>query len=145
MGILTEEQVAKLRAKYPVKKKKIPAPSYNSRECFAGRTRLHCPNEHLETFVYFIQGEQTRNIKIGYTTNLQSRIDSFQLGCPDKLFYIGTILFPTKARAENVEKQLHKKFAHLRVQGEWFYPDPSLIVFIKKHLKDDDDLAAALV
>jgi len=43
-----------------------------------------------------------------------------QIGNPELLTVVALINFKTKARAEAVEKQLHKMFKRSNIRGEWF-------------------------
>lgn len=138
--ILTDEQIEKIRGKFPVQKLKPPKPKYALKSCMPSRTRVRISVEDLPTYVYFIQGEQSRYIKIGYTHDLASRMASFQLGAGEKLQCIRTILFPDQKSAEDVETKLHKKFASFRLHGEWFLDAPDLMNFINTHQKNDERL-----
>jgi hypothetical protein len=68
--------------------------------------------------VYFISFGSF--IKIGFSTNLQQRLRALP---HDEL--LATI--PGTMRDE---KLLHRQFAHLRQQGEWFRKDPELLAHI---------------
>lgn len=75
--------------------------------------------------VYLIQSKATGgNIKIGITQNVERRIG--QLGLP------GVTVLAELPGDEAVERQLHKRFSHLRIgtDGEWFYPGEELLDFI---------------
>lgn len=74
--------------------------------------------ESTEGLVYFIRfGDR---IKIGFTTNLQSRM---------KAIPYDEILMVTPGTMDD-ERQCHQAFAHLRETGEWFRADPELLAFI---------------
>ena len=77
-------------------------------------------------YVYFIQGQTTRLIKIGQTRgNVHKRLAALQGGSPDKLKMLKVI------DAEyDFEKTLHIKFDSIRSHGEWFYPSRGLMAFI---------------
>jgi hypothetical protein len=66
--------------------------------------------------VYFIECVGHRLVKIGFTDDLDARVKKLQCGCPYQLRLVGSIWF-SKPR---LERQLHKKFRHLRVRREWF-------------------------
>lgn len=92
--------------------------------------------------VYFIQGEITRLIKIGCTIRCPQlrtpnakkeerkgqcfRIEELQTGSPDELVVLACV--PQWGVKE--EYALHKRFAHLRVRGEWFRPEKELLDFV---------------
>ena len=92
-------------------------------------------------YVYFIQSEATKRIKIGHTSSLKYRLRELKTGCSDNLYYIGTLFFSTITKAREVEKCLHLIFKDYRLHGEWFEPDQNLVTFIKKHIKDTEELA----
>lgn len=73
---------------------------------------------------YFIQGEDGGPIKIGFTTNHpKERLSELQVGSPVRLCFVGFM----KGRRE---LELHRRFAHLRLHGEWFDNDLELCEFI---------------
>lgn len=83
------------------------------------RTDLLVPNRTKPTgLVYFIQFDQ--RIKIGYTTDLHLRLRALP---HDKVL-------ATLAGTMQLEKRLHRKFAHLRVVGEWFTIGDDLLAYI---------------
>lgn len=68
--------------------------------------------------VYFLRfGDR---VKIGYTGNLAQRLRALP---HDEL--LGTI-----PGDESTEWDLHERFAHLRIKGEWFRAEPELLEFI---------------
>ena len=76
--------------------------------------------------IYFIQGEITKRIKIGFTSRfIEKRIQNLQTGSPDKLNFIGGI--PGNVE---IEESLHQKFKNCRLHGEWFEPTIELLDFI---------------
>lgn len=63
-------------------------------------------------------------IKIGWVadpTTIHDRIRTLQTGNPNPIALVAT-LPGDRAR----ESQLHRQFAHLRIQGEWFRSDPAI-------------------
>lgn len=68
--------------------------------------------------VYFIRFGGL--IKIGWTSDLQQRMASV----PNEEI-LGTV-----PGTMDDEKRCHVAFAHLRVKGEWFRPEPDLLAFI---------------
>ena len=81
-------------------------------------------------YVYFIQLGQSGPIKIGVANDVDSRLMTLQTANPSKLTAIAKIGCKSKTDAYMLEKDLHRKFSHLRQKGEWF--NPRLI----KKLKD---------
>lgn len=82
--------------------------------------------------IYFIQAtDGTGPIKIGVAIYPQRRLIDLQAGCPVILKIIKTI-----EGEQSQELLLHKKFAHLRLHGEWFSPAEELLSFINS----DDEI-----
>lgn len=81
--------------------------------------------------VYFIQGEVTKLIKIGYTNNVQKRLKALQQS--EEL----TLLKQIDEVPRAYETELHQRFSHLCARGEWFRPKKELLDFIHKGDKDD--------
>lgn len=63
--------------------------------------------------IYFIK--HTEYVKIGYTSDILSRLSGLQVSCPIKLSLLGLI----DGTIED-EQDLHKKFIQLKTSGEWF-------------------------
>jgi hypothetical protein len=75
------------------------------------------------TYLYFIQGEQTRRIKVGISDKPLSRMRQLQAGSPDKLALLAVVKYggySARSRAESAEQQLHSEFKDSCVHGEWF-------------------------
>jgi hypothetical protein len=87
--------------------------------------------------VYFAQRRKGGLIKIGYSRNVKPRMQTIRAKA------IGAV-----PGAREVEKKLHKQFAHLRVRGEWFRPDEDLMEYIstraQKHEPDLTDIQTAI-
>jgi hypothetical protein len=84
-------------------------------------------------FIYFFESELTKLIKIGFSGNVVRRkkqIEGMQGGKINILKKINS--------SQKNEKYLHERFSHLKIQGEWFRPDPELLDFIK-NLKSFDE------
>jgi hypothetical protein len=75
--------------------------------------------------IYFVQGETTRLIKIGYAACPRRRLIDLQVGSPDKLQILGII--DTTGR----DKAYHEIFKHLLIRGEWFAPGKELLDYIR--------------
>lgn len=71
--------------------------------------------------IYFIQSLDNKRIKIGISRSPIKRLRALQVGSSERL----NLLFYVDGWRE-VEKEYHKKFAHLRHCGEWFDFDPVL-------------------
>ena len=68
-------------------------------------------------YVYFIQEEDSKNIKIGYTFNLEDRLNQLQTANSQKLSIIKyeKCVFPYIR-----EQELHKQYNNYHIRGEWF-------------------------
>lgn len=66
-------------------------------------------------------------VKLGTTTDLANRMLGLQCGNPITLSIIGT--WPGDIRHEG---EAHRRFAHLRVRGEWFSVTADLLAFIEE-------------
>ncbi len=76
--------------------------------------------------VYFIGDRAQGVVKIGKSNKPSQRFQSLQTDNPQSLQILGTILLPTEHAAWTKESELHAKFGHLRIQGEWFRLAPDL-------------------
>ncbi len=65
--------------------------------------------------IYFLLNEKVNQLKIGRSTNVYKRIKTLQTACGVSLTLLATIPGHVKE-----EKNLHRRFAALRVLGEWF-------------------------
>lgn len=76
--------------------------------------------------IYFIQRSSDSCIKIGTTIDLRQRFAALKMeqSCPLKILGV----MPGEYEHES---KLHQIFSSLRKQGEWFYPDPLLLEFIR--------------
>jgi len=75
-------------------------------------------------YVYFMWAADA--IKIGFSYDPVNRAAALQVGSP---LHIRLIL--AVRRHKKYERDLHRKFKDLRVTGEWFRPDPTLLKFIE--------------
>lgn len=87
-------------------------------------------------FVYFIQADGRGPVKIGFASTLKDRLNGLSTAHHSKLKIIaamrGTVI---------EERELHKRFSHLRIKGEWFKMCRELRTFIKSlpRLPEMDD------
>jgi hypothetical protein len=63
-------------------------------------------------YVYLIYDKGTKLVKIGKSVNPSKRFKNIRCGNPNTNLFYSTESY--------TEKELHKKYAHLRVSGEWF-------------------------
>lgn len=74
--------------------------------------------------VYFIRAGEA--IKIGFSKNAPSRLAALQTSNPEHLTLMGSF----KGARED-EQELHVRFCHLRIRGEWFRDEDELVEFIE--------------
>lgn len=77
--------------------------------------------------VYFIRAGENGPIKIGITTDVPSRLSSLQTSHAETL-----VVMTTTPGGTALEYELHKRFAHHRLRGEWFAPGDDLLAFIEE-------------
>lgn len=78
--------------------------------------------------IYFIQGNETRLIKIGHARHALERLSHLQTGSPDILDLIGV-----QIGHKDKEKELHALFSNYRMHGEWFESCQQIYIYIKNH------------
>lgn len=76
--------------------------------------------------IYFMHAPGAGLVKIGATSNLNSRLMALQNGSPLPLVLLGC-MDGDKA----VERGLHKQWSALRAHGEWFQATAELMAYIK--------------
>ena len=86
-------------------------------------TRPWVPRPAHRAVIYFVQGDT--HVKIGRTTNLTVRLTALQAASPVPLRLLATL---TEGATD--EATLHRRFAHLRVHGEWFQQTAELQAFV---------------
>lgn len=77
--------------------------------------------------VYFVRRGGSDKIKIGTTTNMDSRINALKHPLTGKLRVLATI-----PGGRDVEKQMHARFKQYRIAGEWFRLEGELMEFVAK-------------
>lgn len=75
----------------------------------------YVPPSACDGFVYFVQSGEGGPIKIGWSQDVERRILQLQTANAHRLHLIGRV----PGRMED-EAAMHAKFAHLRMEGEWF-------------------------
>jgi hypothetical protein len=79
--------------------------------------------------IYFIQAQDSKSIKIGYTDkNPAKRLSALQTGSVESL----KLLFCIEGNID-AEKQLHAKYSQHRLCGEWFTFEGDLKRFVLEH------------
>lgn len=84
--------------------------------------------------IYFIMASYPGGasfIKIGVATDVKTRLGDLQVGNPVKLVVLGTIKDIPRSRIHSEENRLHKQFADLRAEGEWFRASGRLLDFVR--------------
>lgn len=82
--------------------------------------------DERQPVIYFVQAENGGPVKVGYAQDLAARLVGLQTSHPEKLVVIATM-----TGDESTERELHARFAHLRVRGEWFSPGADLMAFVR--------------
>lgn len=74
-------------------------------------------------YVYFVLAEELNHVKIGMTTDIDTRLGALRSGhsCKLKLLYY----FPS-----DKEREIHRLFKHIRITGEWFEYNEEIKAFI---------------
>lgn len=79
--------------------------------------------EHL----YLIKNTTNSAVKIGKSCNPTKRLKQLQTSCPDKLELISVLKYQGRR-----EKEFHEKFSNLRLSGEWFKDDGSILEYYRR-------------
>lgn len=85
---------------------------------------------HQAHFIYFILNEDSNAIKIGRAKDLAKRMNVLQTSSPAKLRLIKSVQVAGGKEAHELEQSLHKKFNEIRLAGEWFKAEASLLEYI---------------
>jgi hypothetical protein len=89
--------------------------------------------------IYFIEAVGFSRIKIGYSTNVDTRRLSLAAQSPAELRIVHT--FPGKLQDES---RLHRIFRKFRVHGEWFSYGPEIAGFIEKARARPENIQEAI-
>lgn len=87
------------------------------------REILYAKRKEERVKTYIALNTDSGLMKIGKSINPNSRMDGLKTGAGTRPVLLLVI-------EENIERKLHKKFAHLNVFGEWFRDDGSISAFI---------------
>lgn len=82
-------------------------------------------NRSKKSKIYFVLCKEAQAIKIGVTNDVKKRFDSLQTANPFKLELLKFI-----EGKRNQEREIHQKFKHLNINGEWFTYSDELSNFI---------------
>lgn len=80
--------------------------------------------------VYFVQAGARGAIKIGQSSDPVRRISALFTQSPERLHFLGAM--PGDAKTE---ARLHRRFAGLRMHGEWFRPGDVLLDYIRRYAR----------
>jgi hypothetical protein len=86
----------------------------------------------MSGFVYFISYGETGWVKIGYATEIKSRLTALQCSSPEKLTVEATI--PANPKHERL---LHKILGRHRGRREWFRPCELISLIIEFAIRGD--------
>lgn len=75
--------------------------------------------------VYFIQGVESRLVKIGWAVDPARRLKTLRTGSAEPLRLLATM-----PGTRFTERDLHKTFSAHRVRGEWFLPKQAILSVI---------------
>lgn len=83
-------------------------------------------------FVYFILNADSNAIKIGRAKDLAKRMKALQTSSPAELKLIKSVQVEGGKEAQDLEQSLHKQFSEIRLTGEWFKAEASLLEYISQ-------------
>lgn len=91
-------------------------------------------------WMYFVQGEHSKNVKIGIATCPLRRVASIQAACPERLKILGIarIVGVTEQEARDAESIIHHHFKAQRLHGEVFSPSAALLRLAKLKRVDSE-------
>lgn len=76
------------------------------------------------TFIYVLRRGDAGPVKIGVSKSPEARLAKLQTACAEPLALLRVL-----PGGQEREAALHARFAHLRLEGEWFRPDEDLLKF----------------
>jgi hypothetical protein len=78
--------------------------------------------EKPKTAVYFLLNASNTAIKIGYSSDLTTRIRALKTANPEKLYVMRVV-----AGDRQMEQWFHRRFAKSHIKGEWFKYSPDML------------------
>ena len=88
--------------------------------------------------IYLIRSQEESYYKIGISNNPIKRLKELQTGNPTQLKIISA--YPSEY-ANLIEKTLHRRYSHLKKEGEWFYmSNENEVSFINECAKIEEDI-----
>lgn len=79
--------------------------------------------------VYFIRNERTGSYKIGISDDPGTRLRELQTANEDRLS-LACVLYHAD---DQLERDLHQRWARLRIRGEWFLADAEIDDYVTAH------------
>lgn len=79
----------------------------------------------MKSVVYFLRGEDTGAIKIGFSKSLSTRMSNIATSSSERVTLLGSL-----PGDELLEKSLHNEFISDRIRREWFRPSDALMARI---------------
>jgi hypothetical protein len=83
-------------------------------------------------WLYFVQCQTTKRVKIGISSDPVDRMKQMQQGCPTQL----VILHKIKTRS-GLEEILHAQFTKHRLHGEWFEFTDEIREYVEKRKAEE--------
>lgn len=80
-------------------------------------------------YIYFMRIGLNGPIKIGLSENPESRRGKLQTALPWRIRLLGT----QPGQTARNETELHQRFYHLRLMGEWFNPADELLEYVRRY------------
>ena len=96
----------------------------------------------MKSYVYLIYNENSDisdYVKIGKADDVELRFSRLQIGNPNKLKLAAVIECKNSSEAYRLETELHRKYAHLHVRGEWFHWTENIV----NEFKIDENLISS--
>lgn len=108
----------------------LPSPESRPIDDLAFLDGMRFLNRRTVIAIYFIQVGENGPIKVGQTRESpMDRLRDLQVGNPHPLRVRAVMM----TRDDRAESSIHRRFAAIRMSGEWFRPEPELIEFIRIH------------
>jgi len=82
-----------------------------------------------EQFVYVIQVGNDGPVKVGIATDPQARLEQLQTANPFPLRLLATF-----SGGASLEREIHKRLAIHRMNGEWFHPHADVMAVVREEM-----------
>lgn len=79
-------------------------------------------------YVYFIEAVGLSRVKIGFSEDPESRLKQLSTGSPVTLK-----IFAKMPGNQPMEKEIHARFLHLKVENEWFHFTDEIKAYVEKN------------